>query len=177
MPHFEKMLYDNALLAAAYLHAHLAPPATTATGRWSELTLDYLLRELRLDEGMFASSLDADTDGVEGATYVWTPDDLREALGEADAGRRPPSTTASTEPGNFEGADHPAAAGRPACEPRGHPHPPARGPYLRPQPARDDKAIAAWNGLALAALAEAGERLGGRTTRMPRWRAPRHSSR
>ena len=158
VPHFEKMLYDNALLAAAYLHAHLV----TGEERYRqvvELTLGFLLRELLLDEGLFASSLDADTDGVEGATYVWTPGQLREVLGEAD-GETAAAYYGVEEEGNFEGAT--------ILRPQGDP--PANiedirlrllaARDLRPQPARDDKAIAAWNGLALAALAEAGERLG-----------------
>src|SRR4029079_2847415 len=74
VPHFEKMLYDNALLVPAYLHGWLV----TGTERYREVaeeTLDYMLRELRLDDGGFASAQDADTDGVEGLTYTWTPDD------------------------------------------------------------------------------------------------------
>ena len=82
VPHFEKMLYDNALLAGAYLHAW----AVTKTDRYREVaerTLDYLLRELRLPGGGFASSQDADTEGVEGLTFTWTPTELEAALGGA----------------------------------------------------------------------------------------------
>jgi uncharacterized protein YyaL (SSP411 family) len=157
VPHFEKMLYDNALLAAAYLHAHMV----TGEGRYRrvvELTLDFLLRELRLEEGLFASSLDADTDGVEGATYVWTPADLHEVLGEQDAAAAA-AYYGVEEPGNFEGAT--------ILRPQGDPPDNLEDIRLRllaardrrPQPARDDKAIAAWNGLALAALAECGRAL------------------
>jgi hypothetical protein len=158
VPHFEKMLYDNALLAAAYLHAHLVT-GDDSYRRVVELTLDFMLRELLLEEGLFSSSLDADTDGVEGATYVWTPADLREALGEADAAAAA-AYYGVEEPGNFEGAT--------ILRPQGDPPANLEDIRLRllaardqrRQPARDDKAIAAWNGLALAALAEAGERLG-----------------
>ena len=75
VPHFEKMLYDNALLVPAYLHGW----AVTGNERWrrvAEQTLDYMLRELRLSEGGFASAQDADTEGVEGLTYTWTPDEF-----------------------------------------------------------------------------------------------------
>ena len=158
VPHFEKMLYDNALLAAAYLHAHLL----TGDDRYRrvvELTLDFMLRELRLDEGLFASSLDADTDGVEGATYVWTPADLRDALGEAD-GAAAALYYGVDEPGNFEGATILRPQGDPPVNLEDIRARLLAARNLRAQPARDEKAIAAWNGLALAALAEAGERLG-----------------
>ena len=138
VPHFEKMLYDNALLAPAYLHGWLV----TRNERYREVaeeTLDYMLRELRLPEGGFASAQDADTDGVEGLTYTWTEaDDVpRELLQPFEHGRfiirgeLDPETRARL----FEERE------------------------LRPKPLRDDKAIASWNGLALAALAESGRRL------------------
>ena len=139
VPHFEKMLYDNALLAPTYLHAWVV----TGEERYrqvAEETLDYLLRELRLPEGGFASAQDADTDGVEGLTFTWTPDEgVREEL------------------------LHPFEHGRFIV--RGELADDERRRLFdvrerRPKPARDDKAIAAWNGLALAALAEAGRRLG-----------------
>jgi uncharacterized protein YyaL (SSP411 family) len=158
VPHFEKMLYDNALLATAYLEGF----AVTGEPRYAEVagrTLDFLLRELRLPEGGFASALDADTDGEEGTTYVWTPAQLREVLGE-DGARTAAAYYGVTEAGNFENA---------ATVLREHGEPPAdldaiRTALLerrlqRPQPGRDDKAIACWNGLALAALAEGGWRL------------------
>ena len=103
VPHFEKMLYDNAQLATAYLEAW----AATGEPRYRDVaegTLDYLLREMRLPEGGFASAQDADTDGVEGSTYVWTPADLERVLG---AGRRRATAAAYygvTAAGNFEGA-------------------------------------------------------------------------
>jgi uncharacterized protein YyaL (SSP411 family) len=139
VPHFEKMLYDNALLVPAYLHGWLV----TGDERYrdvAEETLEYLVRELRLDEGGFASSQDADTDGVEGLTYTWAP-------GE----------------GAPEGLFEPFEEGRFVL--RGKLDAATKVHLLelraqRPQPARDDKAIASWNGLALAALAEGGRRLG-----------------
>ena len=85
VPHFEKMLYDNALLVPAYLHGWLV----TGDERYREVaerTVEYVLRELSLPEGGFASAQDADTDGVEGLTYTWTPAELAAALG-ARAGR------------------------------------------------------------------------------------------
>ena len=140
VPHFEKMLYDNALLVPAYLHAWLL----TGNARYREIageTVEYMLRDLQLPEGAFASSQDADTDGVEGLTYTWT------------AGEVGPEVAPLLEP--FE-------HGRSII--RGELSPDARAGLLavraeRPQPGRDDKAIASWNGLALAALAEAGRRL------------------
>ncbi|HEX3268168.1 MAG TPA: thioredoxin domain-containing protein [Gaiellaceae bacterium] len=138
VPHFEKMLYDNALLVPAYLHGWVV----TGNKRYREVaeeTLDYLVRELRLDDGGFASSQDADTDEVEGLTYTWAP-------GEG----APEELFQPFEDGRFVL--------------RGELDEEARGRLLelrkqRPQPERDDKAIASWNGLALAALAEGGRRL------------------
>ena len=137
VPHFEKMLYDNALLAPAYLHAWVV----TGTARYrqvAEETLDYVVRELSLDGGGLASAQDADTDGVEGLTYTWEPGELPiELLVPFEGGR---------------------------LIVRGDLDPELRSQLLavralRTQPFRDDKAIASWNGLALAALAEAGYRL------------------
>jgi uncharacterized protein YyaL (SSP411 family) len=138
VPHFEKMLYDNALLVPAYLHGWLV----TGTERHREIaeeTLEYMLRELRLPEGGFASAQDADTDGVEGLTYTWAEDD--------DV---PRALMQPFEHGRFilRGELDPATRAR-LFEER----------ERRPKPLRDDKAIASWNGLALAALAEAGRRL------------------
>jgi uncharacterized protein YyaL (SSP411 family) len=138
VPHFEKMLYDNALLISAYLHAWLV----TGRERYREIveeTVEYALRDLALPEGAFASSQDADTDGVEGLTYTWTRE---------EAGPDVP----------LEPFEH----GRSIV--RGELPPEQRARLLairseRPQPGRDDKAIASWNGLMLAGLAEAGRRL------------------
>jgi uncharacterized protein len=139
VPHFEKMLYDNALLVPAYLHGWLV----TGNERYRQIveeTVEYLLRDLRLEGGGFASSQDADTDGVEGFTYTWVP-------GEG----APEELFEPFEGGRF------VLRGELDAETR------ARLLAIRserPQPGRDDKAIASWNGLALAALAEAGRRLG-----------------
>ena len=138
VPHFEKMLYDNALLVPAYLHGWLV----TGEERYREIveeTVAYMLRELALPEGGFASAQDADTDGVEGATFTWTPDE-----------GVPEQFLEPFEHGRFVlRGDLPPALKRELFERR----------EQRPKPLRDDKAIAAWNGLALAALAEAGRHL------------------
>jgi uncharacterized protein YyaL (SSP411 family) len=157
VPHFEKMLYDNAQLAASYLHAWVV------TGRPEyrdvcERTLDFMIRDLGLEEGVFASALDADTEGVEGTTYVWTPDEIRAALDPADA-EAAIAYYGVEQPGNFEGSSVLRAQGPP---PENLEQIRARLHEVRaqrPQPARDDKAIACWNGLAVSALAEAGWRL------------------
>jgi uncharacterized protein YyaL (SSP411 family) len=138
VPHFEKMLYDNALLAPLYLHAWVV----TGRDRYREIceeTVDYILRELRLDSGGFASAQDADTDGVEGLTYTWTVDEgaPAELLQPFEHGR-------SIIRGDL---DAETKARLFAVRER------------REKPLRDDKAVAGWNGLALAALAEAGRRL------------------
>ena len=139
VPHFEKMLYDNALLVPVYLHGWLV----TGNERFRAIateTLDYMLRELGLEDGGFASAQDADTDGVEGLTYTWTEED--------------------DVPGELL---HPFEHGRLII--RGALEPELRARLFeererRRKPLRDDKAIASWNGLALAALSEAGRRLG-----------------
>jgi uncharacterized protein YyaL (SSP411 family) len=138
VPHFEKMLYDNALLAATYLHAWVVTREELYR-RVAAETLDYLLRELRLPEGGFASAQDADTDGVEGLTFTWTPEEgaREELLQPFEHGR-------FIIRGELDDEER-----RRLFELR----------EQRTKPARDDKAIAAWNGLALAALAEAGRRL------------------
>jgi uncharacterized protein len=138
VPHFEKMLYDNALLVPAYLHAWVVT-GEERYRRVVEETCDYLLRDLALPEGGFASSQDADTDGVEGLTYTWT-----EAEGVPAELLRPFEHGRSVIRGELD----PVLKTRLLDE-----------RSRRPQPARDDKAVAAWNGLALAALAEAGRRL------------------
>jgi uncharacterized protein len=138
VPHFEKMLYDNALLASLYLHAWVV----TGTERYREVvgeTLDYVLRELALPDGGFASSQDADTEGVEGLTFTWTAEEgaPAELLRPFEDGRSV-----------LRGRLDPELRAR-LFEQR----------EQRPKPARDDKVVASWNGLLLAALAEAGRRL------------------
>jgi uncharacterized protein YyaL (SSP411 family) len=142
VPHFEKMLYDNALLVSAYLHAWVVT-GEERYRRIVEETVGYLLREMRLESGGFASAQDADTDGVEGLTYTWTRDEW-EGL-DLDASLLEP----------FE---HGRAIVRGELEAETKVHLLALRSE-RPQPFRDDKAIASWNGLLLAALAEAARRL------------------
>ena len=142
VPHFEKMLYDNALLASTYLHAWVV----TGKARYREVveeTLDYVLRELALPDGGLASAQDADTHGVEGLTYTWTPE-------EADAVGLPHDLLEPFEHGRFvvRGELRPELRTRLLAERSG-----------KPQPFRDDKVLASWNGLALAALAEGAHRL------------------
>ncbi|MBW5421329.1 DUF255 domain-containing protein, partial [Streptomyces sp. BG9H] len=166
VPHFEKMLYDNALLCRAYAHLWRATGSDLAR-RVALETADFIVRELRTNEGGFASALDADSEDpatgkhVEGAYYVWTPAQLREVLGEADA-ELAMACYGVTEEGTFEkGASVlqlPAAEGPLADAAR---LASVRGRLLaaraeRPSPGRDDKVVAAWNGLAIAALAEVG---------------------
>ena len=164
------MLYDNAQLARVYLHAW----QLTGDDRYRETatgTLDFLLRDLRTPGGGFAASLDADTDGVEGATFTWLPGEVREVArrrggavlgrlwrdrGGQLGGRHDPVARAG-RPGARRAvrADGAAVADRlrgraPRCSGRGH---------GGPQPARDDKVLAAWNGLAIAALADASRAL------------------
>ncbi len=155
VPHFEKMLYDNALLLRCYAH-------------WARRTGDELARRVAgqtarflLDEmteaDMFTSSLDADADGREGSTYVWTPEQLAEVLG-SDDGPWAAAVFGVTAAGNFE-------AGASVLQLPSDPDDPVRfervrtallaARLTRPQPGRDDKVVTAWNGLAITALAEA----------------------
>ncbi|NEA82585.1 thioredoxin domain-containing protein, partial [Actinospica acidiphila] len=164
VPHFEKMLYDNALLCRVYAHLWRATGSELAR-RVALETADFMVRELRTTEGGFASALDADSDDgtgrhVEGAYYVWTPDQLREVLGDADADLAA-RYFGVTEEGTFEeGAsvlqlpqrDEVSDAAR--IDGIRERLLAARG--RRPAPGRDDKVVAAWNGLAIAALAETG---------------------
>jgi uncharacterized protein YyaL (SSP411 family) len=161
VPHFEKMLYDNALLARAYLHGRQAL-GHDRYRRVCEETLDWALREMRGPEGGFYSALDADSEGAEGRFYVWTPAQMREVLG--DGAEAAIDFYGVSEAGNFEGrnvlyrrlgAAAPEADGLEA----------ARRALLaaraeRPRPGLDDKRLTAWNALMLAALAEAGAALG-----------------
>ncbi len=155
VPHFEKMLYDNALLLRAYAHwarrtkNPLARRVTAETAR-------FLLDELS-DAGMFVSSLDADADGREGSTYVWTRKQLADVLGDDD-GRWAAQLFGVTRSGTFED-------GASVLQLRDDPDDPRRFERVRSallaarrtrvQPGRDDKVVACWNGLAISALAEA----------------------
>src|ERR687895_199050 len=155
VPHFEKMLYDNALLARAYLHGWQVTGhelfRTVATE-----TLDWALREMRAPEGGFFSALDADSEGVEGKFYVWTVAELRAALeGEPDADEAI-AWFGATDRGNFEGRNIPV---------RGPGTPERLGEWRRRLyevrakrvwPGLDDKRLTSWNALMISALAEAG---------------------
>ncbi len=157
VPHFEKMLYDNALLARVYAHLWRLTGSGLAR-RVALQTCSWLIAELRTPQGGFASALDADSDGEEGKFYVWTPDQLRDVLG-ADDGQFAEQTFGVTRDGTFE---HGSSVLQLPAEPPDAPRL-ARitGSLLaaraaRVRPARDDKVVAGWNGLAIAALAEAG---------------------
>ncbi|MFD3514143.1 thioredoxin domain-containing protein [Streptomyces sp. NPDC058657] len=165
VPHFEKMLYDNALLCRVYAHLWRATGSDLAR-RVALETADFLVRELRTGEGGFASALDADSDDgtgrhVEGAYYVWTPAQLREVLGEDDA-RLAAAYFGVTEEGTFEEGSSvlqlPQSDGVVADAARieGIRSRLLAARAQRPAPGRDDKVVAAWNGLAVAALAETG---------------------
>ncbi|MGA8014922.1 MAG: thioredoxin domain-containing protein [Candidatus Dormiibacterota bacterium] len=174
VPHFEKMLYDNAQLASLYLHAFqlTALPEYRAA---AEATLDYLVRELRLPGGGFASAQDADSEGAEGRYYVWTPAEVVAALGDERDAQLACRVFGVTEPGNFDagssvlrrpeplpvvaeglGVDVAELADRleriraRLLEARGR----------RVAPGRDAKVVTSWNALALRAFAESGTALG-----------------
>ena len=157
VPHFEKMLYDNAQLARLYLWAgiELERPDFVAVAR---STLDYMVRDLRHSQGGFFSSEDADSEGVEGKFYVWSKEEIEEILGESAPGII--AYYGVTEEGNFEGAnilnvvgeETPADlldARRALMERR----------EARVRPGLDDKVVTVWNGLAIRAFAEAGAAL------------------
>ncbi|MGH2964891.1 MAG: thioredoxin domain-containing protein [Solirubrobacterales bacterium] len=165
VPHFEKMLYDNALLARAYLHGWQA----LGHERWRrvcEETLVWALREMRGPEGGFHSSLDADSEGEEGRFYVWTPAEIREALEAADLGDVAEDLLAYygvTPEGNFEGRTILHLPGGPEARPPQGLDDARRALYTyrsrRVWPAKDDKRLTSWNALMIAALAEAGAAL------------------
>ncbi|KOG66304.1 membrane protein [Streptomyces griseoflavus] len=164
VPHFEKMLYDNALLCRTYAHLWRVTGSDLAR-RVAVETADFMVRELRTEQGGFASALDADSDDgsgrqAEGAYYVWTPGQLRTVLGEKDAAVAA-HYFGVTEEGTFEeGAsvlqlpdtDDLVDAERIASIKERL----RAARDSRPRPGRDDKVVAAWNGLAIAALAETG---------------------
>jgi hypothetical protein len=165
VPHFEKMLYDNAQLAGCYLTAFQA----TGEARYAQVareTLDYLLRDLRDPEGGFHSSEDADSEGEEGKFYAFTPSEVREALGEADGGRFC-TAFGITEQGSFEHGR--SVVHRFSCAAEGHLSADEDRVLReklriwrdrRVRPGKDDKVLAAWNGLALSALARGYQVLG-----------------
>ena len=160
VPHFEKMLYDNALLARVYAHLWRRTGSALAR-RVAADTCEWMIRELRTPEDGFASALDADSDGTEGAFYVWTPDELASVLGPEDADFAAQAYVV-TKAGTFE-------HGRSVLQLPADPAGPGDQTRLdrvrrallaareqRTRPGRDDKVVAAWNGLAIAALAETG---------------------
>ncbi|WP_448614156.1 thioredoxin domain-containing protein [Modestobacter sp. URMC 112] len=157
VPHFEKMLYDNALLLRVYSHLWRATGADWAR-RVADETAGFLVRDLGTAEGGFASALDADTEGVEGLTYVWTPDQLAEVLGPDD-GAWAAEVFAVTPSGTFEHGSSTLQLRADVADPDRLADVRRRlsaARARRPQPARDDKVVTAWNGLAVAALADHG---------------------
>ncbi len=156
VPHFEKMLYDNAQLARVYLHAWQVT-GTPLFRTIAEETLDYVVREMRHPDGGFYATQSAESEGEEGRFFVWTLDQIRDVLGEeADAfaaayGVQPGGNwegkTILTFSGTWEERQALADARRRLFE--------AREKRVRPE--RDEKVITAWNGLMLAAFAEAGQ--------------------
>ena len=183
VPHFEKMLYDNAQLLGVYAHlwrslAHgeaaeavgedAVPGLAALAERVTTETADFLLRELRTAEGGFASSLDADTDGHEGTFYVWTPAQLVEVLGEDDGTWAAEALSVTTR-GTFEAGASVLQLLRPLSPADASRWSRVRSMLFdareqRTRPGRDGKVVAGWNGLAIGALAEAG-----RILERPEW--------
>ena len=179
VPHFEKMLYDNVQLARVYLNAYQVT-GDDGFARIVRETLDFLLEELRDPEGGFHSALDADSEGIEGKYYVWTADEIGEGAG--DDARLAMAWYGVTRDGNFRDPHHPELTGRNVLSARAHLEDLATRFSLEPEavlerveavasrllavrrgrvrPGLDDKILASWNGLALAAFAEAGRVLG-----------------
>jgi len=157
IPHFEKMLYDNALLSQVYLHAHIVT-GSLLFRRITEEIIDYVLREMTSRDGGFYSAQDADSEGMEGKYYLWTHDEVTEVLGKETA-----SIVNAyfdiTAHGNFEGRNILNISGPPQTE-EPDAIKQAKASLLkirekRVRPARDDKVLSSWNGLMLASLAEA----------------------
>jgi len=162
IPHFEKMLYDNAVLLGLYADASAVFGATQERAylrRVVEETADYLVADMRSEQGSFYSATDADSEGVEGKYFAWTPAQLDDALGEA-MGRTFARAYGVTEAGNFEGGMsvlHRPAELPPALDGE---LAPARAKLLelrygRVPPLRDDKVITAWNALAITGFCKA----------------------
>ena len=157
VPHFEKMLYDNALLLRVYVHWYRLTGSELAAKIVRE-SATFLLREMRTPEGGFASALDADTDGVEGKFYAWTPSEITEVLGNAD-GSWAVNLLGVTPEGTFE---HGLSVLQLLDDPDDFDRWAKVRELLfihraqRTAPGRDDKVVASWNGLVIAALAEAG---------------------
>jgi uncharacterized protein YyaL (SSP411 family) len=160
VPHFEKMLYDNALLLRVYTYLWRLTGDPLA-GRIADEVAGFLVREMSTEDGGFVSALDADTEGVEGATYVWTPAQVREALGDAD-GNWAAELFGVTDQGTFEHGSSVLRLARDVDDAdrsvvdrwRRVREALLTARSSRPQPVRDDKVVAAWNGLAITALAE-----------------------
>jgi uncharacterized protein YyaL (SSP411 family) len=161
VPHFEKMLYDNALLLRVYVHFWRLTGSPMAE-RVVRETAEFLVRDMTTVQGGFASALDADSEGVEGKFYAWTPEQLVEVLGAED-GTWAAELFHVTADGTFE---HGASTLQLLRDPDDwHRWASIRGRLFeareaRIHPGRDDKVVASWNGLAIAALAEAGRLLG-----------------
>ena len=172
VPHFEKMLYDNALLARVYLHTYLIT-GRALYRRVVEETLDYVLREMTDSSGGFYSAQDADSEGVEGKFFVWSPDEINSVMGDAD-GEVFAGYYGVTGAGNFEGKNILNIRQDPEefAETKGLTADQLgdiinRGSKAllevrdqRIHPMRDDKVLASWNGLMLRSFAEAAAALG-----------------
>lgn len=162
VPHFEKMLYDNALLSRVYLHAYLVTGNQVFRSVVEE-TLDYVIREMTAPEGAFYSTQDADTEGMEGEYYLWTPQEIMEVVGK-ESGQVVADYFNVTADGNFYGKNilHVVTETEPKMSGIIEQ---ARISLLkrreqRVRPGRDEKILASWNGLMLASLAEAACALG-----------------
>jgi hypothetical protein len=173
VPHFEKMLYDNALLAYTYLEAYQATKKPPYAQVAKEI-FTYVLRDMTDPEGGFYSAEDADSEGEEGKFYLWTPDEIRRVLG-SEAGELYCTAYDITETGNFEGRSIPNLIRRSLAQTasqlgKGEPElrqllADARERLFaareqRVHPGKDDKILTAWNGLMIAALAKAAQVLG-----------------
>lgn len=164
VPHFEKMLYDNSLLAIVYAEAYLA----TGNSNYSETShqiLEYVLRDMTSEEGGFYCAEDADSEGVEGKFYVWTPNEINNVLGEKD-GQKYCKLYDITAKGNFEGKNIPnlIASGTLSEDDKAFSEACRKKLFAyrekRIHPYKDDKILTSWNGLMIAAMAYCGKVLG-----------------